>query len=58
MGNVSRWRACGHLERAVETAGGRQAFGAAVVAMLDDACGWRLAETRKRQGRLQACPEQ
>jgi hypothetical protein len=26
MGNVSRWRDSGHLERAVETAGGKQAF--------------------------------
>ena len=39
MGNVSRWRACGHLERAVETAGGLQAFESAVAAMLDDARG-------------------
>jgi hypothetical protein len=49
MSGVSRWRDSGHLERAVETAGGPQAFDA-VAAMLDDARGWRLAEMRKRRG--------
>jgi DNA-binding XRE family transcriptional regulator len=53
MGNVSRWRDSGHLERAVETGGGKQAFEAAVAAMLDDARGWRLAEMRKRRGMTQ-----
>jgi hypothetical protein len=43
MSGVSRWRDSGHLERAVETAGGQEAFDAAVTAMLDDARGWRLA---------------
>jgi hypothetical protein len=43
MSGVSRWRDSGHLERAAETAGGREAFDAAVAAMLDDARGWRLA---------------
>ncbi len=42
MSNVSRWRDSGHLERATETAGGQQAFEAAVAALLDDARGWRL----------------
>jgi DNA-binding XRE family transcriptional regulator len=37
------------LERAVATAGGQEAFDAAVTAMLDDARGWRLAEMRKRR---------
>jgi hypothetical protein len=50
MGNVSLWRDSGHLEQAVETAGGRQAFEAAVAAMLDDARGWRSAEMRKHHG--------
>src|SRR5262249_3141335 len=50
MSGVSRWRDSGHLERAVETAGGKEAFDAAVTAMLDDARGWRLAEMRKRRG--------
>src|SRR5215468_2374810 len=53
MSGVSRWRDSGHLERAVETAGGPQAFDAAVAAMLDDARGWRLAEMRKRRGLTQ-----
>jgi hypothetical protein len=46
MGNVSRWRDSGHLQRAVETAGGQLAFESAVAAMLDDA---RLAARRDAQ---------
>ena len=53
MSGVSRWRDSGHLERAVETACGPEAFAAAVAAMLDDARGWRLAEMRKRRGMTQ-----
>ncbi|MGH3286373.1 MAG: helix-turn-helix domain-containing protein [Streptosporangiaceae bacterium] len=53
MNGVSRWRDSGHLERAVATAGGQEAFDAAVAAMLDDARGWRLAEMRKRRGLTQ-----
>src|SRR5262249_5088695 len=53
MSNVSRWRDSGHLERAVETAGGQHAFEASVAAMLDDARGWRLAEMRRRRGMTQ-----
>src|ERR1700677_4543029 len=53
MSDVSRWRDSGHLERAVETAGGQQAFEAAVAAMVEDARGWRLAEMRKRRGMTQ-----
>ena len=53
MSDVSRWRDSGHLERAVETAGGQDAFDTAVAAMLDDARGWRLAEMRKRRGLTQ-----
>ena len=56
MGNVSRWRDSGHLERAVETAGGQQAFEAAVAAMVEDARGWRLAEMRKRHGTSSSLP--
>jgi hypothetical protein len=41
MSGVSRWRDSGHLERAVATAGGPEAFAAAVAPMLDDAGGWR-----------------
>lgn len=47
MNNVSRWRDSGHLERAIESAGGQEAFDAAVAAMLDKARRWRLAEMRK-----------
>jgi hypothetical protein len=39
MSSVSRWRDSGSLKRAVATAGGQQAFDAAVTAMLDDARG-------------------
>src|SRR3974390_2179454 len=53
MSSTSRWRDSGHLERAVTTAGGPEAFEAAVTAMLDDARGWRLAEMRKRRGLTQ-----
>lgn len=53
MSGVSRWRDTRHLERAIETAGGQQAFETAVDAMLDDARGWRLAEMRKRRGLTQ-----
>jgi DNA-binding transcriptional regulator YiaG len=53
VGNVSRWRDTGHPERAVATAGGQEAFDAAVAAMMDDARGWRLAEMRKRRGMTQ-----
>jgi hypothetical protein len=48
VSSVSRWRETGQLERAVATAGGQEAFDAAVKSMLDDARGWRLAEMRRR----------
>ena len=38
---------------AIQTAGGQEAFDAAVRSMLDDARGWRLAELRKRRGMTQ-----
>jgi hypothetical protein len=53
MSRTSRWRDSGNLERAVETAGGQEAFDASVAAMLDDARGWRLAEMRTRRGMTQ-----
>jgi DNA-binding XRE family transcriptional regulator len=53
VSNVSRWRDSDHLDRAVETAGGQEAFNAAVTAMLEEARGWRLAELRKRRGLTQ-----
>jgi DNA-binding XRE family transcriptional regulator len=49
MSGVKRWRDTDHLGRAIETAGGPEAFDAAVGAMLDEARGWRLAELRKRR---------
>lgn len=49
MSNVKRWRDTGHLQRAVETAGGQEAFDTTVGQMLDQARGWRLAELRKRR---------
>ena len=41
------------MERAVDTAGGPEAFDAAMTGMLDDARGWRLAEMRRRRGMTQ-----
>jgi DNA-binding XRE family transcriptional regulator len=49
MSSVKRWRDTDHLQRAVNTAGGQDAFDAAVDGMLDHARGWRLAELRKRR---------
>lgn len=49
MGEVKCRRDSGHLERAVETAGGPAAFDSAVSEMLNNARGWRLAEMRKRR---------
>jgi DNA-binding transcriptional regulator YiaG len=51
--NLSRWRDSGHLERAVATAGGQDAFDAAITAMMDDARGWRIAQMRNRRGMTQ-----
>jgi DNA-binding XRE family transcriptional regulator len=53
VSSVSRWRETGHLERAVATAGGQEAFDDAVKSMLDDARRWRVAEMRKRRGMTQ-----
>lgn len=53
MAGVNRWRDTDHLQRAVETAGGSEAFDNAVGEMLDEARGWRLAELRKRRGMTQ-----
>jgi hypothetical protein len=49
MTEPRRWRDSGHLELAVETVGGQEAFDAAMGRMLDQTRGWRLAELRKRQ---------
>lgn len=52
MSGIKRWRDSGHLERAVETAGGQDAFDAGVGEMLDRAGGWRPAELRKGRDQL------
>lgn len=53
MDGVKRWRDTDHLGRAIETAGGRDAFDRGIGAMLDQARGWRLAELRKRRDMTQ-----
>ncbi|HEY2670124.1 MAG TPA: helix-turn-helix transcriptional regulator [Rugosimonospora sp.] len=53
MSDVKRWRDTENLRRAVETAGGQEAFDTAVDEMLDQARGWRLADLRKRRGMTQ-----
>lgn len=53
MTEAKRWRDSGHLERAVENAGGPEAFDSAVGEILDQARGWRLAELRKRRSMTQ-----
>ena len=49
MTSVKRWRDTDHLQRAVDNAGGQDAFDASMGQMLDQARGWRLAELRKRR---------
>src|SRR5258705_13038800 len=49
MTSVKRWRDTDHLQRAVDTTGGQDAFDTGVSEMLDQARGWRLAELRKRR---------
>jgi DNA-binding XRE family transcriptional regulator len=53
MSAAKRWRDTDHLDRAIDTAGGQEAFDSAVGEMLDQARGWRLAELRKRRGMTQ-----
>lgn len=53
MSDVKRWRDTDHLPRAVDTAGGQDAFNTAITQMLDQARGWRLAELRKRRAMTQ-----
>jgi ribosome-binding protein aMBF1 (putative translation factor) len=50
MSGYRRWRDTGHLERAIETAGGPEAFEEEVLRLQGSAEGWRLAEMRKRRG--------
>ncbi|QIS14636.1 helix-turn-helix domain-containing protein [Nocardia arthritidis] len=53
MTTFRRWRDSGHLERAIETAGGPEKFEEGVQQLQDWAQGWRLAEMRKRRGLTQ-----
>ncbi|MFC0864347.1 helix-turn-helix domain-containing protein [Sphaerimonospora cavernae] len=53
MSSYRRWRESGHLERAVETAGGVEVFEDEVHHLCQEAQGWRLAEMRKRRGLTQ-----
>lgn len=53
MSEVRRWRESGHLDKAIDSAGGREAFDAAMGRMLDEARGWRLGEMRKHRGLTQ-----
>jgi DNA-binding XRE family transcriptional regulator len=48
------WRESGHLEKAIETAGGLDAFMTGVRRLEDQQQGWRLAEMRRRRGFTQA----
>ncbi|GIH71491.1 helix-turn-helix domain-containing protein [Sphaerimonospora thailandensis] len=53
MSSYRKWRESGHLERAIETAGGVEAFEDEVHYLRQEAQGWRLAEMRKRRGLTQ-----
>ncbi|GAA4223210.1 helix-turn-helix transcriptional regulator [Streptosporangium canum] len=48
-----KWRESGHLERAIETAGGVERFEAETRHLREEAQAWRLAEMRKRRGLTQ-----
>ncbi|WP_245651952.1 helix-turn-helix domain-containing protein [Streptosporangium amethystogenes] len=48
-----KWRESDHLERAIETAGGVEAFEGEAQHLRQETQGWRLAEMRKRRGLTQ-----
>ncbi|NRQ38363.1 helix-turn-helix transcriptional regulator [Nonomuraea sp. NN258] len=54
MSGYRRWRESGHLERAIESAGGQERFESELQRSRAEAQGWRLAEMRKRRGLTQA----
>jgi DNA-binding XRE family transcriptional regulator len=54
VSSYRRWRESGNLERAIETAGGREPFEDEIRRSQDEAQGWRPAEMRKRRGLTQA----
>ncbi len=53
MSEFVRWRDTEAHARAVERAGGQEAYEARVQKMMDWAQGWRLAEMRKHRGMTQ-----
>jgi DNA-binding XRE family transcriptional regulator len=50
MTSYQSWRDSGQLEKAVDTAGGPEAFEEGVEQLAHEAQAWRLAEMRKRRG--------
>lgn len=54
MSGYRKWRDTNHLDRAVETAGGSEAFDREGQRMRDEARGWRLADLRMRRRLTQA----
>jgi DNA-binding XRE family transcriptional regulator len=54
MTSYRRWRDTGHLEKAIELAGGPEAFQEGVQRLEDQAQGWRLADMRRRRKLTQA----
>jgi DNA-binding XRE family transcriptional regulator len=53
MNDFVRWRDADAHARAVERAGGQEAFEARAEKLMDWARGWRLAELRKHRGMTQ-----
>ncbi|WP_406311991.1 helix-turn-helix transcriptional regulator [Streptosporangium sp. NBC_01639] len=53
MSSHHRWRESGHLELAIETAGGPAQFEAEIQRLHDEGQAWRLVEMRKRRGLTQ-----
>ncbi|NYI07982.1 helix-turn-helix domain-containing protein [Allostreptomyces psammosilenae] len=53
MKGLARWRDSEHRQRAIERAGGPEAFQQGVQRLADEARAWRLAEMRKDRGLTQ-----
>ncbi|GGS57866.1 transcriptional regulator [Planobispora rosea] len=54
MSSYRRWRESGHLEKAIETAGGPEQFENEMQQLRAQTQGWRLSEMRRRRGLNQA----
>jgi DNA-binding XRE family transcriptional regulator len=54
VNSYRKWRESGHLEQAIETAGGPEQFEDEVQQLRVQAQGWRLSEMRRRRGLTQA----